>query len=167
MNTKKREKEMPRLVDDLEDVGEWAGKYRGQVMRIAGVLHCIQSGADAALEPLRASTMHAAIQIGEYFLAHSAAALRRMGACETQTEKDAKYILKRLQSVGKAEISKRDTFHLCKGRLPTVEALEPGLQELCRRGYVRIDKATTGERGRPAETVIFNSYLNTLNTFNT
>lgn len=147
----------PRLVDDLEDVGEWAGKYRGQVMRIAGVLHCIENGADAGAELLRASTMKAAISIGEYFLAHSGAAQRRMGALESQETKEAKYILKRILSTGQSEISKRDLYDLCKGRLQTVEMFDPGLTELVRRGYVKIERSSTGQRGRPSEKVILNN----------
>ncbi len=146
----------PRLVDDLEDVGDWAGKYRGQIMRIAGVLHCIENGEDAGVEALRASTLQAAIDIGQYFLSHSLAAFRRMGACEGQEVKDAKYILKRLLSTGKMEISRGELFHLCKGRLGTSDGMKPGLEELVRRGYIRIDKASTGGRGRPSETVVLN-----------
>ena len=147
----------PRFVDDLEDVGDWAGKYRGQIMRIAGVLHCIENGEDAGVEALRASTLQAAIDIGQYFLSHSLAAFRRMGACEGQEVKDAKYILKRLLSTGKREWTKNEAIQLCKGRLETTEGMSAGLQELSRRGYIRIEKTKTGGRGRPSETIIVNS----------
>ena len=156
----------PRLVDDLEDVEAWAGKFHGQVMRIAGILHCAENGLDAAVEPLRGSTMQKAITIGEYFLAHAQAAFRLMGATEPQAVRDGKYILKRIQAAGRPEISKRDLAQVCRGRFPTVEAFEPGLNELVRRGYIRIEKPTGG-RGRPAEKVVLNPISISQNTQNT
>lgn len=148
----------PQLVDDLEDIEAWAGKFHGQVARIAGVLHCIKNGPDAGAELLSVSTMREAVRIGRYFLEHAQAAFRLMGASESQTVKEAKYILKRLQSTGNAEISRGDAFHLCKGRLSTAEAMQPGLDELAHRGYVRIEKTKSGGRGRPAEKIILNPY---------
>lgn len=148
----------PQLIDDLEDVEAWAGKFHGQIIRIAGVLHCIKNGPDAGAELLSVSTMREAVCIGRYFLEHAQAAFRLMGASESKTVKEAKYILKRLQSTGRAEISKRDLLRLCGGRLTTAEAMQPGLDELARRGYVRIEKAKSSGRGRAAEKIIVNQY---------
>ena len=140
-----------RLVTDLEDVEGWAGKLHGTTMRIAGVLHCARVGLFADSEPLSGETMRAAISIARYFIAHSCAAFRQMGATEPQAVKDARYIWNRLQSAGKPEIGKRDVLRLCHGRM-NARQLDPGLQELERRGYIRIDKIPRG--GRPSETVI-------------
>ena len=56
---------------------DWASKYIGAVLRIAGLLH----GAD--MEPgdyeISASTIRRAIEIGKYFLAHSSYAYSMMG----------------------------------------------------------------------------------------
>ena len=93
-------------------------------------------------------------------------AFRLMGATEPQAVRDGKYILKRIQAAGRPEISKRDLAQVCRGRFPTVEAFEPGLNELVRRGYIRIEKPTGG-RGRPAEKVVLNPISISQNTQNT
>lgn len=149
----------PRLVDDLGDLDDlegWGGKYHGQVMRIAGVLHCCIHGQEAAQVPLTVETMRAAETIGEYFLAHARAAFQIMGITEGQDTKDAKYILKRLEADGRTEISKRDLYDLCKGRLTQVEDMGPGLRVLVERGYIAIETIKNGRRGRPTEKVRIN-----------
>lgn len=145
-----------RLIDDLEDMDAWAGKFHGQVMRIAGVLHCIKYEMGAYNTPLEGDTMKAAIGIGRYFLEHAKAAFEIMGASEDKALQDAKYILKRLDSTGQAEISKKDLFDLCKGKIRTVEGMESGIKALVERGYIRIQKVKSGGRGRPTERVFKN-----------
>lgn len=144
----------PRLVDDLEEMDDWAGKYHGQVIRIAGILHCCIHGEDAAAELISGGTMQAAITIGRYFLEHAKAAFRLMGLGESQDVKDAKYILKRIDSTGQTEISKRDLYRLCDGHFNSIEFMEPILNLLVDHGYIRIEKIKTG--GRPTENVILN-----------
>lgn len=160
----------PRILDDLEDMEEWAGKYHGQVIRIAGILHCCLHGVDSAAELVSGGTMQNAITIGQYFLEHAKAAFGLMGLNESQDVKDAKYILRRINSTGQSEISKMDLIRLC-GRFKSVEEMEPILNLLIDRGYIRIEKAKTGKRGRPAETIHLNpeyktTDLNDLNDFN-
>ena len=143
----------PRLLDDLEEIEEWAGKYHGQIMRIAGIIHCCMYGRDAAKEPVSLDTIQRAEAIGAYFLEHAKAAFQIMGLADRPEEKEAKYIWKRLAADGRIELSKRDLLRLCR-KFHTADEMEPGLSELTKRGYVRIDKAKTG--GRPTENVILN-----------
>ena len=77
-----------------------------------------------------------------------------MGITEGQDTKDAKYILKRLEADGRTEISKRDLYQLCNGKFKDVDSMDPGLNVLTGRGYVRIDKVKTG--GRPTEKIYIN-----------
>ena len=144
----------PRLVDDLEEIDDWAGKFHGQIMRIAGILHCCIHGEDAAAELVSGGTLQNAITIGRYFLDHAQAAFHLMGMGESQEVKDAKYILKRIDSIGQTEITKRDLFRLCDGRFPNIELMEAGLKLLVDHGYLRTEKVKTG--GRPTEIVILN-----------
>lgn len=143
----------PRLLSDLEEIEEWAGKYHGQIMRIAGIIHCCLHRREAAKEPVSLDTIQRAEAIGEYFLEHALVAFRVMGLADRPEEKDAKYILKRLAADGRMELSKRDLFHLCKGRLKRAEDLEPGLKALTERGYIAVEAIKTGERGRPTERI--------------
>lgn len=156
-----------RLADELEDLGDWAGKYHGQVMRIAGIIHCCIHGEDAAAELVSGGTMQNAITIGQYFLEHAKAAFRLMGVGESQDVKDAKYILKRIDSTGQTEISKRDLYQLCKDkkRFEQAENMEPILNLLIDHGYIRIEKVKTG--GRPTEKVILNPEYISQNPQNT
>lgn len=144
----------PRLVDELEEMDDWAGKYHGQVIRIAGILHCCIHGEDAAAELVSGGTMQSAITIGRYFLEHAKAAFRLMGLGESQDVKDAKYILKRIDSTGQTEISKKELFDLCRKKegFEQVEYMDPVLNLLIDHGYIRLEKVKTG--GRPTEKII-------------
>lgn len=144
-----------RLADGFsEDMEAWAGKFHGQVMRICGIIHCCQYFQEAAQVPVSLETMRAAQTVGEYYLAHTQAAFQVIGLSESQETKDARYILKRMLATGQQQISKRDLFRQCDGRIRTVEGMEPGLKVLADRGYICIDKVNTG--GRPTEKIILN-----------
>lgn len=147
------EKQLP---DELEELQDWAGKYHGQVMRVAGILHCCRYDKDAAKYPIDLETMQAAERIGEYFLSHAKVAFQIMGLLDSKTVKDAKYILKRLETVKDNEISKRGLIRMCMGRFPNAEDMDPGLKELEEWGYIAIETVKTGKRGRPAEIIHLN-----------
>ncbi len=145
----------PRLPDELEDLDGWAAKYHGQIMRIAGILHCCEHFQDAAAVPVSLQTMQAAETIGAYFLEHTQAAFQIMGMAESKALKDAKYILRRFREDGRTEINKRDLIRLCQ-RFASAEDMEPGLSELVRRGYIRIETMKSGKPGKPPQTVYWN-----------
>lgn len=75
------------------------------------------------------------------------------GATLTKAERDALYIWERLSKSGKTRFTKSDLNHLCK-RFKTAGERKPGIDELTRRRYIRIEETKTG--GRTAETVILN-----------
>lgn len=155
----------PRLITDLEPMGDWVGKYEGTVIRIAGILHICDHVERAAEVPIPGETIRRASRIGEYFLAHARIAYQLAGQMDDQPTKDAKYILKRLDSTGRTEISKRDLYDLCKGRVgfETVDKMEPGLDVLVKRGYIKIERAPKSQnsqnsqnRGRPSYMICVN-----------
>lgn len=148
----------PRLADDFGDLDGlegWAGKYHGQIMRIAGIIHCCLHFQEAAQVAVSLDTMRAAQTIGEYFLEHTRAAFQIMGLAERQEVKDAKYILKRLKADGSMEINKRDLNRLCQ-KFSAADDMEPGLNELSRRGYIRIETVKTGKPGNPPQIIYLN-----------
>ena len=140
-----------RLCGDLADVEGWAGKYHGQVARIAGILHCFASGPDAGAELLTGGTFQAAATIGAYFLAHAQAALTRAGLTKTPLRRDAEYLWRRLQTGGKAYFTRKEVLRLCQRF--DAESLRPPLEELARRGYIKIERQRPEGKGRPSETV--------------
>jgi len=58
--------------------------------------------------------------------------------------------------VGQSEMSKKELFDLCRKRtgLEAAENMEPGLNVLIQRGYIRVEKHLTG--GRPTEIILLN-----------
>lgn len=147
------------LFSEYEEMGDWIGKLYGQTMRIAGILHIVKYRLGAAEVRVEAETMRNAISIGRYYLEHAKAVFIASGAYDPPEVKNAKYILKRIDSTGEARLSKREVFRLCqhKAGFETTEsiAFTSGMDELWRRGYIKIDRdKSTG--GRPTETVVLN-----------
>lgn len=140
-----------RLCGDLADVEGWAGKYHGQVARIAGILHCFENGPDAGAELLTGGTFQAAATIGAYFLAHAQAALTHAGLTKTPLRRDAEYLWRRLQTGGKAYFTRKEVLRLCQRF--DAESIRPPLEELARRGYIKIERQRPEGKGRPSETV--------------
>ena len=133
-----------RLKDDLEPVEKWAGKWRGQIFRIAGIIHCLKAVEQypKTLQrpedfPIDRETALNAQEIGRYYLEHAQAAFSMGSLTDTDAERDAKAIWKKLK--GKREISKRDLHQMVKGRagFEKAEGLDAGLGELERRHYIR------------------------------
>ncbi len=150
-----------QLVNELEEIEDWAGKLHGNTMRIAAILHVIKYKLNAANVLLEEDTMAAAIEIGKYYLEHSKQAFDIMGLSEPQDVRDAKYIISRIDSNTKntnntKNVSKRDLWQLCKGHFRNVEEMEPGLKVLEEHGYIAIVKEGNGSRGRPSERIYIN-----------
>lgn len=102
--------------------------------------------------------MKNAIEIGRYFLDHAIYVFLYSGLYDPQEVKDAKYILKRMESTGAEQFSKRDLYQLCRRKTgfetADSEAFVKGLEELRKRGYIKKERIATG--GRPTESVILN-----------
>ena len=135
-------------------------------MRIAGLLHVIKYRLGAANVVLEGQTMREAILIGRYFLEHAMMAFRLSGIAEPQEEKDAKYLMKKIDSFYMSPNSQnpqnpqnlklRDLYQICKGHFKTKEGMQPGLDELIERGCIRIVKEQSGKAGRPSEVIEVN-----------
>lgn len=154
-----------QLIDELEDIEDWAGKLHGATMRIAGILHLIKYRANSVNVLLEKDTMESAIKIGKYYLEHSRAAFDIMGLADPPEIKDAKYIISRLEKNIfatknikniKKEISKRDLWQLCKGHFRTVDEMDQGLLCLVEHSYIAIKSEKSQGRGRPSEKVFIN-----------
>jgi replicative DNA helicase len=145
---------------ELHAIADWAGKLSGAVARIAGILHAANSLAG---EPWRLAisktTLEAAIEIADYFLAHAIAAFAEMGA--DPAVEGAKAVLRWLLKHGHALVSKRDVFNAHRGRFRRVAALDPVLSLLCQHLFLRPCLAEQQPtRGRPSSPVYeVNPYL--------
>ena len=150
-----------RFNNEFYKVESWAGKLAGNTARIAGVLHCCQHQERGADYPISGKAMQDAIEIAKYFVDHALFIFEKAGETDTQAEKDAKYILERLQSTGETEISISSALDLCK-KFGRRAEMQPGLDVLTERGYVVIDKR--GTKGRPTEKICFNPEMQKRNS---
>ena len=150
-----------RFNNEFYKVESWAGKLAGNTARIAGVLHCCQHQERGADYPISGKAMQDAIEIAKYFVDHALFIFEKAGETDTQAEKDAKYILERLQSTGETEISISSALDLCK-KFGRRAEMQPGLDVLTERGYMVIDKR--GTKGRPTEKICFNPEMQKRNS---
>jgi len=130
----------------------WAAKLEGQTARIAALLHLADmagvnvEGADPEIGP---DVMERAIMLGGYYLEHALAAFGEMRT--DSTTGDALYLLDRVRSLEEPVVSKRDLFNAARGRFKRVSAMEPALEVLLERDYLRSVEPDRepGKAGRP------------------
>jgi hypothetical protein len=128
-------------------VVDWASKWVGSVLRIAGLLHVAerQGGTGLAIDE---ETMAAALEIGDYFRAHALAAFAEMGA--DPLVEDAVYVLAWIEREALTAFTKRDAHRGCQ-RFKKVAEVLPALDLLEQHGYVRRLEPPPGPRppGQP------------------
>ena len=137
--------------DESEFKASWRGKYRGQLARIIGLLHCAWT-EDPLTEPISVGVVLCAVQVMAYFAQQFDALTQTVGA--TQSERDARYLLDKL--AGTTEITKRDLGRKAK-RFKRTSEMDSPLQDLEERGYIRILRSQNG--GRPSEIIRVNPAL--------
>ncbi len=149
----------PTLVGDGElsspaSLTEWGSKYVGAVVRIAGLLHLAERGADPGVlhaginHPVNLDTIRGAERIGRYF---KAAAINVFTGMADPNAVDARYLLDRAVSLGHDEVSERDMFTACsRSRFPTKADMQPALRRLIDHGYLLPADAPKPTGGRPA-----------------
>ena len=116
------------LAGEGQEIADWASKYIGAILRIAGLLHA--ADMDDGASEIQAETVRRAIAIGKYFLAHSRYAYSVMGVDETIRK--ARVVVSKLQAEKAGTWKRNELFKLCRGKffkkvediLPTLELLE-------------------------------------------
>lgn len=147
-----------RFRTDLAEIADWAGKYVGAVLRIAGLLHATQHHGFLDFTEVSGETMENAVRIGEYFLEHAKAAYSLMGA--DPVNKQGEYLLDALKRGQISEFTRRDAMRMCR-RFHNVESLQPVLNRLCEYGYIapKPTEPTLGVGRRPSEVYLTNPCL--------
>lgn len=147
-----------RFQTDLAEIADWAGKYVGAVLRIAGLLHATQHHGFLDFTEVSVETMENAVRIGEYFLEHAKAAYSLMGA--DPVNKHSEYLLGAIKRERISEFSRRDAMRLCR-RFKTAESLQPVLNRLCEYGYIapKPVEPVLGVGRRPSEMYLTNPDL--------
>ena len=147
-----------RFCTDLAEITDWAGKYVGAVLRIAGLLHAAQHHGFLDFTEVSGETMENAVRIGEYFLEHAKAAYSLMGA--DPVNKQGEYLLDAIKRGQISEFSRRDAMRMCR-RFHTAESLQPVLNRLCEYGYIapKPTEPALGVGRRPSEVYLTNPCL--------
>jgi len=130
----------PQLAEDgrLTHMTDWAGKLAGAVVRIAGLIHMAldrKGDHEPWSNPIGVETIERAISFGKYFLAHAEAVFGKVGT--DLKIKDAKYVINWMKRKGVTTFTKRDVFEGTKCKFESVAKLEPVLDLLVERGYIR------------------------------
>ena len=140
------------LAGEGQIISDWGAKYIGAVLRIAGLLHVAEEGEYASEIP--GEIMRKAIEIGKYFLAHSAYAYSMMGS--DLSIKKAQFVLGRIKREKITSVKRWELAKLCRGKyFKNSESIQPTLELLESYGYIRIDNAEDVQRpGRKSDTMI-------------
>ena len=113
-------------------------------MKISGILHLCEHEPN---ELLSGQTALNGISIAMWTENHALKALS--SEMLDTTEKDANYVLERIKTADKLELSKREILRLCR-KFNAGEIAEPlGLLE--DMGYIRYIQPPSGTKGRPSE----------------
>lgn len=131
----------------FEHVTDWAGKLPGALARIAAILHCTRHAYDKPQDhEISTQDMQAALRMGDCLSAHALAAFDLMGADPALD--GARHVMKWIERKGDPEFSFRDCHYANKGRYRRAEELEPVIDVLTERHYIR-PKVMKLVQGRP------------------
>ena len=143
------------LVGDGQPISEWAGKYIGTVLRIAGLLHAAEHNRSDTT--IAAETIERAICIGKYFLAHSSYAYSLMG--NDLGTKKAQYVVNKIRSGHVSTIRRWELMKICRCKyFKTKDDFLPTLELLENSGYIRIEENTSrlGAGRKPDVMIVVN-----------
>lgn len=125
----------PQLKNELEFMGDFAGKLFGNCLRIAGILHCMEYSNIKSGCLVSVDTIKKAITISKYFLEHSKYAYMLAG--ESKNIKKAKRILEKLKE--QKEMSLKRSIILSISRCSYIEEVDDILEALhilVENGYI-------------------------------
>lgn len=156
------------MKDASPELKAWYGKLHGTTIRIALTLHCMQYIEQSEFHEISGETMQNAIEMASFFQSHAEAAFNIMGLADPPEVRDAKRILKIIDSMEKVEFPLSELLQKCKPKkgLEKREDVIPGLNCLTNHGYIRIwqvhpssnssNSNNSNKRGRPTEIVYVN-----------
>jgi len=142
----------------MEMFRDWGSKLAGATLRIAAVLHCVKEVMARSRDvrhrtprKISVETIRSAIEIARYAIPHTEAALNLMQAQDNGHDADAQYVLGWIRRNGQREFTKRDIQQNCKRRFRRAADIDPLLDELTRRGYIRPLASESKGPGRPSQ----------------
>jgi replicative DNA helicase len=144
------EPRLDRDTGDLAGIVDWAAKHTGATARIAGLLHLAAHPQDGWQRPVSEDTMRAALEVGQYYIAHALAAFDCMGV--DQVLSHARVLLRWIERTRPEKFTRRDAHAgASRSRFPKVSDLDAPLALLEQHGYIRREPAAPQSGpGRPA-----------------
>lgn len=136
-----------RLVGDLSSIDDWGGKHFGNMLRIAGLIHCAKHPTAPSAYLISRDTIEQAIKISRYFLEHAKFAYSQLGA--DKTLRGARMVLKRLEEQDKRELTKYQILRLCRSEFSKVDDVVPVIELLIEYGYLKERTYSAPTGGRP------------------
>jgi len=130
----------------MEIMRDWGAKLAGATLRVAATLHCVVHGPNGQID---LPTIEATIRIGRYLIPHAELVLAMMQAKEDSGDDDARYVLRWIERHNRREFTKRDAQQHGKRRFPKADDIDAALDELVRRGFIRLRPAEAAGPGRP------------------
>lgn len=139
------------LIGEGQGISDWASKYIGSILRIAGLLH-LADGGNEQLE-ISETVMRNAISIGKYFLSHAMYAYSMMGT-DLSIQK-ARFVWGRLKKKKIISIKRSELFQMCRGKFfKKKEEILPTLDLLAGNGYICLEEPERNSVGRPADMMV-------------
>lgn len=135
----------------LAEIKDWTSKLPGAVARIAGILHLAEHGPVGKEIPVSAATVAAACAIGIFFREHALQTFQAMG--EDSRIVSAKKILSYIERVKPTQFKGRDVLRHVFFATRSMDDVNPGLDILIERNFVRATETQYSGKGRPAATV--------------
>jgi hypothetical protein len=124
---------------------DWAGKFPGAVARIAALLHIARHALIRPWEyEISPDDMAAALRMADALSAHALAVFDLMGADPALD--GARVVLRWIEREGKPEITFRDCHYAHKTRFKRAAELEPIIDVLIERHYIRPRAAKVAHR---------------------
>ncbi|WP_238412378.1 YfjI family protein [Saccharothrix deserti] len=130
-------------------IRDWASKYVGATIRLAGLLHLADNPTTGWGRPIAGDTMTRAVRLGRYFAAHALAAFDLIG--ENDTIEKARLILNWIERTKPSRFSRNELAKgVSRSQFKTVTQLDEPLNLLEQHGYVRREPEPERRgRGRP------------------
>lgn len=129
-------------------ITDWAGKFAGAMARVAALLHITRHAFDnPSAHEISIEDMQAALRMADALSAHALAVFDLMGADPALD--GARYLLRWIEREGKREFTFRDCHYAHKTRYKRTAELEPVIEVLIERHYIR-PKVMRPVQGRPS-----------------
>jgi len=138
-----------RMGAEFGHVRDWAGKYVGATIRLAGLLHLAEDPTTGWGRSITGDTMGRAVKLGRYFAAHALAAFDLIG--ENESIEKARVVLDWIERKKPSRFSRNELAKgVSRAQFKTVTLLDEPLNLLEQHGYIRREPEPERRgRGRP------------------